>query len=1287
MRHRILVVADNVKHRSSLARWLISAGYTVELAESERRAREVLANQEFSLTILLRDRAGTPSPELTGNGGKVLLVTEQDTAPFGWSFPSATHYSLVSIDEREVLASVRSILPSPHDGQDGAAAAGEILCFDDYTIDVSGRSLVDSRGNEVPLTRSEFALLLILARHSGRVLSRDQLLDAALGRRAEPYDRSIDVLIGRLRRKIEPDPKAPRLVVTVQGEGYKFAAKLSDKRSRIEPGSGAPAEEARPRASQQSSERRPLTVLSCGLMRSPALASPLDPEDLRAVLAECQRCCTELIGRFGGVVAAFSGDRVLAYFGYPDAHENDAERAVRAALALVEAVPKVALPAASSFRVRVGIASGLVVAVTSAVDPSGDQPVAIGEAPDLAIELQSIAPSDAVVIAASTRDLVRGLFAYREVGQLAREGMAEPAFAWQVVGTSDAESRFEALRDGGLTPLVGRDEEIDLLLRRRQQIQSGEGRLVLISGEPGIGKSRLVRAVQDKLSDAAVLSFYCSPNHQESSLYPVIAHLERAAGFSRDDGAEERLTKLETLVHPSIGKEAAALLAALLSVAGGERYPLPDLSPQLRKQKTLATLVAQLASLAGDRPVLAVFEDAHWIDPTSRELLDAIVDQARNLPVLVLVTYRPDFAPPWTSQANATTLVLNRLGNREMAAMADNVTGKRLPREIHRQIIDLSDGVPLFVEELVKTVLESGLLLERDDDYALQGPVRPLAIPNTLQGLLTARLDRLGLAKEVAQIGSTLGREFPYDVLCAVADWLPEHRLQEALQSLARSEIVYCRGKPPDAIYLFKHALLQDAARETLLRGRRRELHARIAAVLQEQFSEIANQQPELLAHHFTEAGRIEDAVVYWGRAGQRSADRSAGAEAAAQFQRGLEQLALLPDTSERRRQELEFHTSLGAVFAFARGYAAPETGQAYARARGLWDELGSDAEVPQARFGELIYHGVRGELALSLHLAEDLLRRSVERRDSSGIVLGHVSCGGNLCYLGWFVRSRWHLEKALLLYDPISHRSLVYQAGFHPQVRSRAQLALALFCLGCSDQAITLINAATAEARRLTHLPTLANVLGWRTMLSLVSDDPRLGEGGDELAAVATEQGFPQWRAFGTIYRGSTRVKNGDLAEGLSLLRSGSTAFRATGAQVWAPHNMALLARACELGGRIEEALALLDEALQIVDSTGERWFAAELNRQKGQILLRQGDREAAEELYRKARNIAIEQNAKLWELRAAMSLARLWRDQDRRTEARDLLDQVYGQFAEGFETKDLQEAKALLEELEYRR
>ena len=547
-----------------------------------------------------------------------------------------------------------------------------------------------------------------------------------------------------------------------------------------------------------------------------------------------------------------------------------------------------------------------------------------------------------------------------------------------------------------------------------------------------------------------------------------------------------------------------------------------------------------------------------------------------------------------------------------------------------------------------------------------------------------ARLDRLASVRRVAQIAAAIGREFSYELLRAVSR-LPEDELRAALARLAASELVFQRGMPPDAVYSFKHALVQDAAHGSLLRSTRQQLHAQIAEALEAHSPELMDTQPELLAQHYAEAGLVEKSVASWGKAGRRSAARSAMAEAAAQLQRGLDQLALLPDDPERQRQELELWSALGAVLQALKGYAAPETGEAYARARELWEQLGSPSEFLRIPYGQSRYHMNRGELDRAQRLDEDLLRLSRERNDSAGLVLGHYSSGRELMFAGRFASSRSHLEKVLALYDPISHRSLIHHAGDDLRTNSQAVLGAVLFCLGFPDQALARSNAAIAEARRLAHPQSLAvSLIYGAILLALVGDSVALDEPADELVAVATEQGFPFWRAQGTICRGWVKVKNGDVAEGISLLRSGSSAYRTIGAEAWLPYFFVLLARACEIAGQVEEALTLLDEALHTVGRTGERWFAAELNRHKGELLLRQGHSEAAEELYREALSIAAEQEAKMWELRAAVSLARLRRDQGRRAEARDLLAPVYGWFTEGFVTQDLKDAKALLDELE---
>jgi class 3 adenylate cyclase/predicted ATPase len=1026
-------------------------------------------------------------------------------------------------------------------------------------------------------------------------------------------------------------------------------------------GAAAPAAPETPVRSD--AERRQLTVMFCDLVGSTPLSARLDPEDLRGIIGAYHRCVTEIVEGFGGFVARYMGDGVLVYFGYPQAHEDDAERATRCGLALVDRVLQ--LNQAEQLHARVGIATGLVVVGGEVVEHD-----VAGDTPNLAARLQSLAEPDTVVVAASTRRLTGNLFEYRDLGEIELKGIAAPVLASQVLRPSGVASRFEALRGSALSPLVGRDEEIDLLLRRWGDAKAGDGQVVLVSGEPGIGKSRIVAALAERLRDEPHLRlrYFCSPYHQDSALFPFIDQVGRAAGFARDDPPAARLAKLEAVLALAAPPgEDVALIADLLSLPPSEHHPLPSLSPQRKKEKTLEALIRQLGGLAHEQPVLMVFEDAHWIDPTSRELLDLTVERVCALPVLSIVTARPEFQPPWSGQPQVTMLALNRLDRRDRTALVEQIAGgKSLPHDVVAQIAERTDGVPLFVEELTKSVLEIGVSL--------------VGIPTTLHDSLMARLDRLASVRLVAQIGAAIGREFSYQLLHAVSR-VPDDELKAALARLVASELVFQRRIPPDAVYSFKHALVQDAAHGSLLRSTRQQLHAQIAEALEIQSPELMESQPELFARHYAEAGLAEKSVDFWGKAGGRSTARSAMAEAAAQYQNGLDQLALLPTTPERQRQELELRSGLGEALIAIKGMAAPETGGAYARARELWEQLGSPSEFLGIPYGQSVYHLYSGELDLALRLDEDLLRLSSQRNDAAGLVLGHSSSGRDLFFVGRFTSSRSHLEEGLALYDPITHRPLGHLGG-QAHVISEGWLGITLFCLGFPDQALARSSAAIAAARRLAHPPSFAGNLATGIRLRLlVGDNAALGEWVDQLVTLTTEQGFPHWRAMGAMCRGWVKVKNGDVAEGISLLRSGSGAFRATGA--WRPHNIALLAAASETAGQAEEALVLLDDALQIVERTGERWFVAELNRHKGQLLLRQGHSEAAEELYCKALSIAREQGAKLWELRAAVSLARLRRDQGRRGEARVLLAPVYGWFTEGFDTPDLKEAKTLLDEL----
>ena len=691
-------------------------------------------------------------------------------------------------------------------------------------------------------------------------------------------------------------------------------------------------------------ERRQLTVMFCDLVGSTALSSRLDPEDLREVIGAYNRAVGEIVAGFDGFVGRYMGDGVLVYFGYPQAHEDDAERAVRAGLGAIDAVSRLNVKSVK-LQARVGIATGLVVVGDLIGEGSAKEQAVVGETPNLAARLQALAAPDALVIAASTRRLVGDLFEVRDLGAVEVKGIAAPVRAWQVLRPSAVESRFGALRGSALSRLIGRDEEIDLLLRRWVRAKASDGQVVLASGEPGIGKSRLTAALEERLQTEPHirLRYFCSPYHQDSALFPFVDQLGRAAGFARDDMPAAKLDKLDALLaRAAPPDEDVAFLADLLSLPASDRHPLPNLSPQRKKERTLEALIHQLEGLTRRQPVLMVFEDAHWIDPTSRELLDLIVERVRNVPVLLLVTFRPEFQPPWTGQPQVTMLALSRLHRRDRTALVKQIAGgKTMPEEVVARIADRADRVPLFVEELTKSVLESGLLREEVDRYVLDRALPPFAIPTTLHNSLMARLDRLASVRLVAQIGAAIGREFSYALMQAVC-CLPEDELQAALARLVASELVFERGTLPDAVYSFKHALVQDAAHSSLLRSARQQLHTQIAEALEAHSPELMDSQPELLAQHYAEAGLVEKSIVCWGKAGRRSAARSAMAEAAAQLQKGLDQLALLPDTPERKRQELELRSALGAVLFAVKGFAAPETGRAYARARELWEQLGS---------------------------------------------------------------------------------------------------------------------------------------------------------------------------------------------------------------------------------------------------------------------------------------------------------------------------------------------------------
>jgi predicted ATPase/class 3 adenylate cyclase len=701
----------------------------------------------------------------------------------------------------------------------------------------------------------------------------------------------------------------------------------------------------------------------CDLVGSTPLSSQLDPEDLREVIAAYHRAVAGVVFRLDGFVSRYMGDGVLVYFGYPQAHEDDAARAVWAGLGALDAVRRLDIKSVK-LQTRVGIATGLVVVGDLiGAGPAQEQSV-VGETPNLAARLQALAEPDTVLIGAGTRRLVGDLFEYRDLGVVEVKGLAGSVPVWQVLRPSAVASRFEALRGSALTPLVGREEETDLLLRRWALAKVGDGQVVLISGEAGIGKSRIAAELERRVQfqPHLQLRYFCSPYHQDSALYPFVDQLRRAAGFAPDDGPARRLEKLETLLS-AVGQpdEDIALLSDLLSLPISELHPLPNLGSQRLKERTIEALLRHLEGLAARQPLLMVFEDTHWIDPTSRELLHLAIEHLRSLPVLLIVTFRPEFEPPLTGQPQVIKLALDRLDRRDQVLLVEQIAdGKLLPGQVMAEIVDRTDGVPLFIEELTKSVLESGLLRQERDRYVVDRAL-PFAIPTSLHDSLLARLDRLTSVRLVAQIGAAIGREFSFALVRAVSR-LSESELETALARLVASELVFQHGTPPNAVYSFKHSLVQDAAHGTLLRSKRQQLHAQIAEALETLFPELMENQPELFAYHYAEARLVEKSVSYWSKAGHRSAARSAMAEAAAQLRKGLDQLALLPETPERQRQRLEFWTELGAVLSAAKGAAAPETGRAYASARALWERLGSPSEFFGIPYAQSRYHSTRGE-------------------------------------------------------------------------------------------------------------------------------------------------------------------------------------------------------------------------------------------------------------------------------------------------------------------------------------
>ena len=1016
----------------------------------------------------------------------------------------------------------------------------------------------------------------------------------------------------------------------------------------------------------------------------------MDPEDLREVITAYQKCVAETVQRFGGFVAKYMGDGVLIYFGYPQAHEDDGERAVRAGLELVAAVG--ALKTHEPLRIRVGIATGLVVVGDLIGSGASQEQAIVGETPNLAARLQGIAEPNGVVIAESTRRLVGKLFELEDLGAQDLKGVVGSVQAWAALRPASVESRFEALHATSLTALVGREEEIELLMRRWARAKSGEGQVVLLSGEAGIGKSRLTASLLESLSSEphTRVRYFCSPQHTDSAFYPIIGQLERAAAFARDDTPVSKLGKLDALLAlASAPRQDRALIAELLSIPNDGRYPKLDLTPQQRRQKTLDALNAQMEGLSRVRPLLMIFEDAHWADPTTLEVFGRCIDRIPNIRVLLLVTFRPEFQAPWVGRPHVTSLMLNRLTEGEANAMIDRIVGnKPLPAKLRQDIIERTDGIPLFIEEMTNAVLEaSGELAAERTVAAIPSPVRE--VPSTLHASLMARLDRLGRAKEIAQIGAAIGREFSHDLLAAVV----QSEASSAIDRLVEAGLLFRQGTPPDATYLFKHALVQDAAYSTLLREPRRALHARIADILETKFPEITENQPELLARHYTEAGQIERAAGLWGKAGQRSLERSALVEAVTQLTRALDQIATLSATAALRREEIKLQVVLINPLLHVKGYAAPETKAAAERARLLMEQaeaLGEPLEDPLLLFSVLYTFWIGNVVAFRGDVARELAAQFLalaEQQDSSAPkMIGHRLMGMSFLHVGEIAKGRVHLDRAIGLYDAAEHRPLATRFGHDSGVSILCFRSMALWLLGYPEAARKDADDAVRQAREIGQAATSMYALVITPFTYLHSGDYAAANGQlAEAIQLAEQKDALFWKAWALMQRGCVLTLNGEHAAAVETITSGTAAWRSTGSTLYLPLYLTYLARALAMIGQLNDAQRCIGEAMTAVEITGENWAEAELSRTAGEIaLLKYGsDAAKAEAYFERALAVARQQQAKSWELRAAMSLARLWRDQGKVSEAREMLAPVYGWFSEGFETLDLKEAKALLEEL----
>jgi len=1053
-----------------------------------------------------------------------------------------------------------------------------------------------------------------------------------------------------------------------------------------------PPAEVRGAASQSSAdgERRQLTVMFADLVGSTELAARADPEDVRDVMRAYQDACAGSIARYDGYLAKYLGDGVLAYFGYPHAHEDAAERAVRAARDIVHAIGRLAPVSGHRLSVRVGIATGMVVVGAVAAPDGASELSAIGDTPNLAARLQALAEPNTVVIADSTRALTRGAFRYVNLGDRKLKGISEPARVWQVAGDIAA-SRFEAAYVAGRSRFVGREPEVALLNSRWEQALSGEGQAVLLCGEAGIGKSRIAEQLRQRLEgfDHTRIRYQCSPFHVSSALQPVISQLEYAADLNADDDGSIRLGKLESLLAPMARnmEEVVPLLATLLGIPLGSRYVMPNVTSDVLKRRTLEALAGQLAALARIKPVYWLVEDVHWIDPTTRELIGLCLDRVRDLPVFTVITFRPEFVPTWGHMPHVTGLTLNRLARRQCLELIDSLcAGKPLPAQVLDQIAAKTDGIPLFIEELTKTVLESGLLTERDGSYSLTGPLAPMTIPTTLQDSLMARLERLSPVKEVAQIGSAIGREFSYDLLAAISE-LGDNELKEALGQLANAELVYVRGEPPEATYVFKHALVQDAAYASLLRARRQQIHARIAQVLPEKFPDLTARQPETLAHHCEAAGLEAPAKEYWSRAGRLALMNATYAEATNHFARALALVAKAVPSEAKTREEAGLLLDRGIAMTALKGPASAEHVQIATDALTVSAQLGDDPLHFRARWADWIAHTVSGKLPEATQRAELLVRMASQIGADDLRLQAHHARWTTAFARGDVTTARDAVENGLALYDLGRHRDHWSRYGAHdPGVCACGIGAITFWQAGLAERAQGLYMQGIGLGAELGHPFSVAAAHMHGAFFAMMVDDSTAVDiSAKAVIAVATEANLAWPGRLGRFLAAWVTARQGEIGRGADQMEASFRDLQERKERLYLTLLGTVLARTKLEMGRTEETLNFLDELQLLSVETHQKLFVPDIHRLRAEALDRLDPKNPRIEAeYRMALQLAQEQGALALELRAAGGLATRLAARGRTSEGMALLRPVFDRFTEGLKTPDLRAAKTLLDALE---